>query len=130
MKIKEKALSFFKKEGRASDNIFVLAIAALLAVNVLLYVIVTAAGWYFYSKEDLDLSISGNTEILFKDAIEKGEKGETIEFYIKGVDEYGYIHERLESTWDIGEGAGNEAYGTYDNRGYQIYAPDGTLLTQ
>lgn len=74
MKIKEKALSFFKKEGRASDNIFVLAIAALLAVNVLLYVIVTAAGWYFYGKEDLDLSISGNTEILFKDAIEKGEK--------------------------------------------------------
>lgn len=74
--------------------------------------------------------VNNRVSIEQRYSIEKGEKGETIEFYIKGVDEYGYIHERLESTWDIGEGAGNEAYGTYDNRGYQIYAPDGTLLTQ
>ncbi len=63
-------------------------------------------------------------------SLEKEEKGATIEFYIKGVDEYGYTHEKLEGAWDIGEGAGNEAYGTFVNYGYQIYAPDGTLLTQ
>ncbi len=74
IKIKEKAVSFFGKEGRANDNIFVLAIAALLAVNVLLYVIVTAAGWYLYEKENVDFSIGENTGILFEEAIAQGKR--------------------------------------------------------
>ena len=74
--------------------------------------------------------VNGRVSIEQSYSIEKGEKGETIEFYIKGVDEYGYVHEKLEGTWDIGEGAGNEAHVTFVNEGYRIYAPDGTLLTQ
>lgn len=63
-------------------------------------------------------------------SLEKGETGARIEFYLKGTDKYGYLHETHQGAWDIGEGAGNEAYETFVNRGYRVFAPDGTLLTK
>lgn len=79
--------------------------------------------------DELDF-VNGRVSIEQSYSVKKGEKGETIEFYIKGVDEYGYIHEKLEGTWNVGETIGNEAHSTMDNYDYQIYAPDGTLLTK
>ncbi len=73
-KFKEKVGAFFGKEGRSSSGIFILAISMLLAVNVLLYVLVTAFGWYFPEKKEDDLSLSGSTDMLFADAIAEGKK--------------------------------------------------------
>ena len=92
--------------------------------NVTLYV---KKGGTIVSELDF---INGRVSIEQSYSIEKGETGEIIEFYIKGVDEYGYIHEKIEGSWYLGEGVGNEAQGNFINHGYQIYAPDGTLLTQ
>ncbi|MBQ8799049.1 MAG: hypothetical protein IJZ55_05730 [Lachnospiraceae bacterium] len=74
--------------------------------------------------------VDGHISINQSYSVKKGEKGETIEFYLRGVDEYGFIHEKLEGTWNVGETIGNEAHSTMDNYDYQIYAPDGTLLTK
>jgi len=73
-KFKEKVGAFFTKEGRSSGGIFILAVAMLLAVNVLLYVLVSAFGWYLYEKDTDDLSLSGATDSLFADAIADGRK--------------------------------------------------------
>ncbi len=70
-KFLNKTKSFFTKEGRSSSGIFALAAAAILAVNVFLYVLVEAFGLYLYEEPRDDLSISGNTDTLFAEAVEK-----------------------------------------------------------
>lgn len=79
--------------------------------------------------DELDF-VDGRVSIEQSYSLEKGEKGATIEFCVKGVDEYGYIHEDTVETWNIAEGMGNEAHVTFVNEGYRVYAPDGTLLTK
>ena len=64
----------FKKEGRSSGGIFILAVSMILAVNVLLYVLVAAFDWYLFEKKSDDLSLSGSTDALFAEAIDAGKK--------------------------------------------------------
>ncbi len=73
-KLNANVKAFFTKEGRSQDGIFLLAVAAILAVNVLLFVIVNAFGLYLYEIPRDDLSISGNTDELFEDAVLREEK--------------------------------------------------------
>lgn len=73
-KFAKKAEAFFSKEGRAANGIFVLAVAFILALNVLLYVLVEAFGLYLYQKEETAYTITGNTDVLFEDAISENKK--------------------------------------------------------
>ncbi len=61
------------------------------------------------------------------------EKGESIEMYVSGVDEYGYLHEKYVSGWSNRETAADISYGTsvetFETM-YRIYTPDGRELTQ
>ncbi len=70
-KLLSKTKSFFKREGRSADGIFALALAVIVALNIFLYVLVEAFGLYLYEKPQDDLSISGNTDALFAEAVEK-----------------------------------------------------------
>ncbi len=73
-KFLDKARTALRKEGRASGAVLALAAAALIAVNVLLFVLTEAFGLYLYKKPEDDLSLSGNTDVLFADAITRKEK--------------------------------------------------------
>ncbi len=57
-------------------------------------------------------------------------KGEAISFCIKGVDDYGYIHESHISGWGTADVTAGMSQVSFVNEGYRIYAPDGTLLTK
>ena len=52
------------------------AIIVMIAIvaNMILYVLGTNYGWYFYSEEKIDTTITGATDRLF-DGLSKGEKG-------------------------------------------------------
>lgn len=66
----KKTGELIRRDGTQAEGIFILAVAALLAVNVLLYVLTEAFGLYLYERETDDLSISGNTDSLFASAID------------------------------------------------------------
>ncbi len=56
--------------------------------------------------------------------------GESFDFYIRAVDQYGYIHEEYVTGWSMPEGriaeAGYEEY-VYP---FRVYAPDGTAMPE
>ncbi len=64
-------------KNKLKDNLFAAGISAALIiavvlVNVVLYSLTAINGWYIAYAEEQDLSISGNTDVLFKDAIAEG----------------------------------------------------------
>ena len=70
-------------KNKLKDNLFAIAtsaaiIAVVVLVNVVLYSLTAINGWYVAYAEELDLTISGNTDPLFADAIEEGRKVEII----------------------------------------------------
>ena len=72
---------FFKRLGRGvvgrkgiGNTITVVIIIAVVLLNVIAYTVTSAFGLYFYSPDTTDLSISGNTDELFADAILLGKK--------------------------------------------------------
>lgn len=56
--------------------------------------------------------------------------GDSVSFFVKGVDEYGYIHEMFVSGWNTDDMATEVEVHGYDTYGYQVYAPDGTALVK
>lgn len=61
------------------------------------------------------------------------EKGESIDMYVTGVDEYGYLHETCVYEWSNNEMSADLSHGTsVETLGkmYRIYTPDGTMLIQ
>lgn len=77
---------FFKKLGQKvtdrkgiGTTMTVVIIIAVVLLNILSYTVTSAFGLYFYKPQLSDLSISGNTEDLFADAIMR-EKKVTITF--------------------------------------------------
>lgn len=73
--------NFFKKLGRATvgrkgvgNTLTVVIIVAVIMLNILAYTVTNAFGLYAYSTESEDLSISGNTDDLFAEAIKLGKK--------------------------------------------------------
>ena len=72
---------FLKKLGRKvtgrkgiGNTMTVIIIIAVVLVNILAYTVTNAFGLYFYSPDVDDLSISGNTDELFANAILLGKK--------------------------------------------------------
>ncbi len=51
-----------------------LLIALVIVVNAIVYALDVAYGLYFYTTETPDFSLSGGTDALFADAIERGER--------------------------------------------------------
>ena len=72
---------FFKKLGRRltgrkgiGNTMTVVIIIAVVLINILAYTLTNAFGLYLYSPDVDDLSISGNTDELFANAILLGKK--------------------------------------------------------
>ncbi len=67
------------KRSRLSENtesgiLTATIIAAILAINVIIYVIVSTFGLYFTSKSEDLFVLTGNTDYLFEEAIDDGKK--------------------------------------------------------
>lgn len=56
------------------EGLFAVIVALAIVINVILYILTTAFNLYLYSPYRDDLSISGNTDALFRDAIEEGRR--------------------------------------------------------
>ena len=73
--IKDKASSVANaKRKLLPEGLFAVIIAIALVFNVILYIVTEAFGLYLYSPMVDDLSISGNTDSLFADAIRQNRK--------------------------------------------------------
>ena len=75
-KFKEKAKAFFDKEGAklSGTGFFALTLALIIVLNIFLFVLVEAFGWYIYEEKGEDLSLSGNTDSMFEEAKNEGKK--------------------------------------------------------
>jgi len=105
-------------------------------VSVVGTVHVVSSGKKVSMFQDLKLYVMRGTtvvdEIAMKDGVAsldkeyKIKKGESLWFVVKGVDEYGYMHEYFCTQWSTEEGKGV----LYVEEPYQVYAPDGSAMFQ
>ena len=70
-KFKTKLAALFRGEGFTGGTITAIVIAAVIAFNVIVYALTLKFGLYLYKPEAVDLTISGSTDSLFADAIDK-----------------------------------------------------------
>ncbi len=56
------------------EGLFAVIIAIALAVNVILYIVTEAFGLYLYQPTVDDLTLSGNTDVMFKEALDNESK--------------------------------------------------------
>ena len=64
----------FGSRGTASVALTAAVIAVVVAFNAVIYALTVLLGLYLYSPESEDLSISGSTDALFAEAIEKNKE--------------------------------------------------------
>ena len=69
-----KLKGYFATENAFRTAVTALVIALVLVFNILIYILGTAFGLYFYTVEKQDLTISGSTDRLFSEAIEDGRE--------------------------------------------------------
>ena len=69
-----KLKGYFATENAFRSAMTALVIALVLVFNILIYVLGSAFGLYFYTIEKQDLTISGATDALFAEAIEDGRE--------------------------------------------------------
>lgn len=63
------------RSRKASAGILTAAvIAVVIMLNVVLYALASTYGWYVYSTEELDLSVSDATDAYFKDALAQAKE--------------------------------------------------------
>ncbi len=70
-------------KSKLKDNLFAAItsaalIVAVVLVNIVLYSLTAINGWYIAYAEELDLTVSGNTDALFADAMASGRKVDII----------------------------------------------------
>ena len=65
-RVGDRAADFIKSRGTAFSVITAALIAAVVIVNIILYTLTSLYGLYAYSKNRDDLTISGNTDRVFK----------------------------------------------------------------
>ena len=116
-KFKQKLSAYFRGRNFTSLVLVSIVICAVVFLNMILYMLTSAFGWYLYSPEELDLSITDSSDALFADAesgmevtvplfsawLEKGHSIETVKeiyrklytgplvFYKDGADEEGFL---------------------------------------
>ncbi len=71
---KNKAKTFLGSDGFSSSLLATVVIALILAVNVMLYILTVTLGLYITPAEKDQTLLSGSTDSLFADAIDKGRK--------------------------------------------------------
>lgn len=71
---KSKAKEALASEKVTSGALTAILIATVLALNVVIYAIATIFGLSFTVRDEIDLSLTGNTDSLFEDAISSGKK--------------------------------------------------------
>ncbi len=72
--LKRKIGEAVKSDKFSAGTVTALIIAVVMVFNILLYVIVESFGLYFSVKDRDDVSLSGNTDMLFAEAISEGKK--------------------------------------------------------
>lgn len=77
-KSKQKFADLLQNRNFTSALLTAVIIVAIVFVNVIIYTLAYYFGWYFTPQAQDDLSISGATDTLFSDAIDKGERVEII----------------------------------------------------
>ncbi len=73
-KLKRKLETAVKSDRFSAGTMTALIIAIVMVLNILLYIIVESFSLYFYVNKRDDVSLSGNTDALFSEAIEEGKK--------------------------------------------------------
>ena len=58
------------------------------------------------------------------------KEGECLDYYIRAVDIYGYIHEEYLGGWSMSEGRVEEVYPSERIYPFRVYAPDGTAMME
>ena len=69
-----KLKSLFSARGVSSASLTAVVIAVVVVLNALMYTLTNLFGLYIYSPEVDDLSLSGNTDDLFAEALDKGKE--------------------------------------------------------
>ncbi len=72
--LKRKIGAAVKSDKFSQGTVTALLIAVVMAVNVFLYIIVELFGLYLYVDKRDDVSLSGNTDVLFEEAISEGRR--------------------------------------------------------
>ena len=67
-KFKQKLSAYFRGRNFTSLVLVSIVICAVVFLNMILYMLTSAFGWYLYSPEELDLSITDSSDALFADA--------------------------------------------------------------
>ena len=70
----DKLLGAVRSRSALTTALTALVIAVLVAFNVLIYALTSLLGLYIYTPDKDDLSLSGNTDSLFVDAIDRGKE--------------------------------------------------------
>ena len=71
---KRKVSAFFGSDGCASATVTALVICVVMVFNAMLFAATELFGWGFLYRNEIDYSISGNTDELFEKAISEGKK--------------------------------------------------------
>lgn len=71
---KRKLTGIFGSDRTSSAVVTALVIATVLILNAVLFALVETFGWYAYSADKTDYSLSGSADLLFADAIADGKK--------------------------------------------------------
>ena len=78
-KFTNKLKGFFGARAFSSASLTAVVIAVVVVLNAVLYALTSLFGLYIYSPETDDLSLSGNTDDLFAEALDK-KKEVTVTF--------------------------------------------------
>ena len=70
---KKKVGGLLRGEGFSAGAMTALIIAVVIVFNVILYTVVEMFGLYLHKKDSTDLSLSGSTDTLFAEAVEKAK---------------------------------------------------------
>ena len=72
----EKLTAALRSRNGSSGVFTAMLLAVVIALNVVIYALVQSFGWYFSPISEVDLSVSGSTDILFSEANDAVKSGE------------------------------------------------------
>ena len=72
----EKVTAALRSRNGSSGVFTAMLLAVVIALNVVIYALAQSLGWYFSPISEVDLSVSGSTDILFAEANESVKAGE------------------------------------------------------
>ena len=64
----EKLTAALRSRNGSSGVFTAMLLAVVIAANVVIYALAQSLGWYFSPISEVDLSVSGSTDILFNEA--------------------------------------------------------------